>query len=316
MFHTTTVLKYWAKDLPTLLVTKPICHDYMLQLLTCQAARVEIWENKGKWIPTKHASPGNLQTIEDLITTTGDIIASSTVLACRFNQKDGVRFIGTAFTDVTNQKMIGMCEFFDNASLTNFENLLIQKDVKEVLISEDIYPTDLKKLQEILQSLNIAETVVSRSCFKTSNIEQDLSLLIESEIPILQLPEMDLAHSLFAVACLIHKLDLVSTLSNHSKYVLRKFDISEYMKLDAAAVQALHLTSSLKDGNNKTMNLFGLLNQCKTAQGSRLLSQWIKQPLLSIKDITLRQDLVQAFVEDSGARLDLQVSKINSRICI
>ena len=36
------------------------------------------------------------------------------------------------------------------------------------------------------------------------------------------------------------------------------------------------------------MSLFGLLNTCRTAQGTRLLAQWLQQPLLDVAEIGKR----------------------------
>lgn len=38
-------------------------------------------------------------------------------------------------------------------------------------------------------------------------------------------------------------------------------------------------------GSSKTMSVFGLLNRCKTAQGTRQLAMWLKQPLVNLHTI-------------------------------
>lgn len=99
----------------------------------------------------------------------------------------------------------------------------------------------------------------------------------------------------------------MSDASNFGQYHLYQHNLSAYMRLDASALRALNLMPGPNDGANKTMSLFGLLNKCKTALGTRLLAQWLKQPLLDLSAIQDRQTLVEAFVLDTEVRQMLQV---------
>ena len=89
---------------------------------------------------------------------------------------------------------------------------------------------------------------------------------------------------------------------NFGSFKLKAHDLKQYMRLDAAAVRAINLFPMVRDGSNKTTHLFGLLNHCQTAQGSRLLRQWLSQPLLDFEKIENRLDFVELFFEETVLR--------------
>lgn len=68
---------------------------------------------------------------------------------------------------------------------------------------------------------------------------------------------------------------------------------------------ALNVLPSPKEPNQKS-NLFGLLNKCKTPMGSRLLMQWLKQPLKDINHLQERLDLVDIFYSDQNMSKELR----------
>lgn len=54
--------------------------------------------------------------------------------------------------------------------------------------------------------------------------------------------------------------------------------------------------------NSSSFSLFGFLNHCKTATGSRTLNQWLRQPLLNASVIESRLNLIELFVECPESR--------------
>lgn len=97
--------------------------------------------------------------------------------------------------------------------------------------------------------------------------------------------EFEMKNAMASCACVIKYLQLLEDEENYSKYVLKHHDLSQYMRLDGPALSALNLMPTAKDGSSSSTSLYGLLNKCQTAQGSRLFTQWLKQPLLSLNSI-------------------------------
>jgi len=147
--------------------------------------------------------------------------------------------------------------------------------------------------------------------FSIKDIEQDLSRLLTSEVAAGILPEVENKLAMAAASSLIRYLQLLNDNLNFGQYRLYQHDLAQYMKLDASAVKALNLMPGPRDGS-KNMSLYGLLNKCKTAIGTRLLGQWLKQPLMSLEEIEKRQVLVEAFVEDTDLRQTMQEEHLKS----
>lgn len=114
--------------------------------------------------------------------------------------------------------------------------------------------------------------------------------------------------ALAALNPLLNYLAILDDPSNHSAFKFVTHDLGQFMRLDASAVRALHLFPNPTGlgGGGKNMSLFGLLNRCKTSQGTRLLGRWLKQPLVNLHEIEQRQMLVGMLFHDGLLRQQLQ----------
>ncbi|EOO01996.1 putative dna mismatch repair protein msh-2 protein [Phaeoacremonium minimum UCRPA7] len=320
VYKTTSVVRQLGRNdhtgLPSVTMTITVFRQFLREALYKLGKRVEIYASSGgrmNWKIVKQASPGNLQDVEEDLG--GQFESAPMILAVKITAKASeARNIGVCFADASVREL-GVSEFLDNDLYSNFEALLIQLGVKECLIQADKADKDkdpeLTKLKQIIDNCGVAISERAVGEFGVKDIEQDLTRLLKDERAATLLPQTDLKLAMGSAAALIKYLGVMHDPSNFGQYQLYQHDLSHFMKLDAAALKALNLMPGARDGS-KTMSLYGLLNHCKTPVGSRLLSQWLKQPLMSKDEIEKRQQLVEAFVNDTELRQTMQEEHLRS----
>jgi len=72
------------------------------------------------------------------------------------------------------------------------------------------------------------------------------------------------------------------------------------MQLDETALRTLELVDS--SSGDRRHSLWGLLNRCRTAMGSRKLRHWVLHPSTDLAEIELRQNCVEDLFDKPGAR--------------
>ncbi len=79
------------------------------------------------------------------------------------------------------------------------------------------------------------------------------------------------------------------------------FDSGEYMKLDMSARRNLELTQSMMTGNKKH-SLLWVIDKTKTAPGKRMIRAWLERPLMSVSQISKRQNSVGELADNPELR--------------
>ncbi|KAG5518088.1 hypothetical protein PMAC_003274 [Pneumocystis sp. 'macacae'] len=216
-------------------------------------------------------------------------------LSVNVSVKENQHFVGIAFLDGLTKKL-GVTEFIDNDLYNNFEFLLVQLNIKEVImpLNEENKDLELLKIKTVSENAGMVVMEISELDFKIDNLNYDFQCFFNDDsLKLLSHIESKISKS--SIAALIKYLLYTNNLTDFEKLELYKYNLSQYMKLDIPALKALSLFPDPTFESNKSMSLFGLLNRCKTTIGSRLLSQWIKQPLMDPIEINKRLSLVEVF---------------------
>jgi DNA mismatch repair protein MutS len=81
------------------------------------------------------------------------------------------------------------------------------------------------------------------------------------------------------------------------------YSTEQYMTLDPHTRRNLEISESQEGRRN---SLLWVLDDTRTAMGSRLLSRWLNQPLLDLGRLSARQDAIEAFVDNAVLRVELR----------
>ncbi|MDE5995948.1 MAG: DNA mismatch repair protein MutS, partial [Eubacterium sp.] len=110
-----------------------------------------------------------------------------------------------------------------------------------------------------------------------------------------EIDSLGLGHSKAAVSALGAVIDYLKTVQKKDEIDapadIDFFDKEEYMKLDISARRNLELTKSMMSGE-KRHSLLWVVDKTKTAMGKRMIRSWIERPLMSVNQITKRQNAI------------------------
>lgn len=96
-----------------------------------------------------------------------------------------------------------------------------------------------------------------------------------------------------------------TTKDNFPKFdTIEPYELSKFVMIDANTRKNLELTETLR-GQNKYGSLFWAIDRTKTNMGTRLLKNWICQPLKDLKEILNRQEIISQLVLNPQIRNDL-----------
>lgn len=316
LYRPTSSLRHHHDAIVSLLITEQALPVAIRECLFVQSWAVAVVSFEGRVV--REATPGNVSGVEDLIesepssdpmsssstsTSSNDAVVAAVVV------KDGK--VGIA---AVQGMEVTVCEFEDDPFLTTTETCLVQLAVKEVLVMDGkACQTDGEqwKLRSIAQSLNCVITPLKQSIFDEQVGEQDLSKLAKNQSDCLKIIQ-ERPFTLKAMAALCGYMNLLSFDAAYHQYTVSEHPLTHFMRLDETALRSLDLFPKNQQPllgqqqKQRVDSLFTLLNKCRTGQGSRLLGQWIRQPLKDVTLINQRLDIQEALVGDPVLARQLQ----------
>lgn len=315
-YKTTAHIKIMAPDgddaadsLPYLTLSKNNFETVIRDLLLVKNYRVEVYTKKPNttdWKIEFRGSPGNLIQFEDLLFTNKDVLQGNTIISLQIRMEGAQKKIGLASVE-QNDCLFMVTEFADDDFFTELEATVVLLGPKECLLPKIDGEYDAIKV--LMERNGVMVSQSKKTSGEKSDLMQDLNKLLtfskgqQEDASIFPETQMELAMSSLRAA--INYLSLVTDAGNLGHYELKTLNLNRFVHLDGAAVSALNILpkpgTPMASSAFRWQSILGVLDLCRTAQGHRLMAQWVKQPLRSKEVLNDRHDVVQCLIESPSA---------------
>lgn len=175
-----------------------------------------------------------------------------------------------------------------------------------VLSGQDAVLNELINLQtrEVVHLEKLPESLVQQLNKRNILISNQSEISTQSEVNYLT-QNLDDKNQKHVVAVLVSYLLTTQKRSLAHMQVAQAYQPSSFMKIDHYSKTNLELMTNMRSGKRQG-TLVWLLDETKTAMGSRLLKRWLDRPLIDEKQIQERQDKVQVLLDNYFERQNLQ----------
>lgn len=327
--------------IPVIVLNDTICKEVIADCLLRRGTSVEFYDknSRGEFECVQRGSPGNITDFEATLfeqEQESDVqLMASGALVFGGAPTDGTIRIGLATLNTT-LRHISVAEYRDVVQLVDLDVLLAQLSVKELSLTlssavgkekrsstgmkeegeeetgrEAVMKEPIQAVRRLCERLRIHLTIQNGfSEVQAPLLPADVALKDLLRVPEERMHLLDFPLGSKACAFLLTKVDLLDP-HNHRAFYLRHVMPSTFMKLDSAALEALHMFSDRPDakGMAPTSVYSWLSRGVTTGMGGRVMRQWLLQPLRHTADIIQRQSMVQLLLDNTTLR-DALVSEV------
>ncbi len=219
-----------------------------------------------------------------------DDIHTSYILACTIIDNA----FSVAYCDVSSLSFY-TAELAFERTFHSLRTLLEQLSIREIVIDDDLLDTH-PALKAVFEEKGL---MVNRLPSWHFSRQKGFEKITEA-FQVLNLNAFSLSHddvSLAASGALLYYIEHTAKQPLSHLQSLTHIRENEFLSIDESSRRNLELLNNLQDSSSR-MTLFSSINDTVSSSGSRLLQEWIQQPLRSSTAIEKRQERVQWFIEN------------------